>query len=146
MRRASRVPVDLPDVLCAAFYEALQHGDIEALMACWADSDDVVCVAPAQNHWSGRAAIREGFAQVLAYGPLQLRFEQVHRASADDTVVDVLLERLDTQGHDGPRTHWQWATHVYLRGPQGWRLLARHSCAAPGEPPASSALPSRQLH
>ena len=27
----------------AAFYEALQRGDIDALMACWADEDEVFC-------------------------------------------------------------------------------------------------------
>ncbi|HWI81551.1 YybH family protein, partial [Ramlibacter sp.] len=30
----------------AAFYEALQTGDIEKLMACWADEDEIVCIHP----------------------------------------------------------------------------------------------------
>ncbi|WP_442786621.1 nuclear transport factor 2 family protein [Hydrogenophaga sp. NFH-34] len=35
-----------PDEVEHAFYEALQHGDLERVMACWADEDDVVCVHP----------------------------------------------------------------------------------------------------
>ena len=33
-----------PDDVEAALYEALQRGDIEALMAVWADDDEIVCV------------------------------------------------------------------------------------------------------
>jgi hypothetical protein len=35
-----------PDDIEQQFYEALQHGDIEALMAAWADDDDILCVHP----------------------------------------------------------------------------------------------------
>ena len=28
----------------AAFYDALQLGDIDKLMACWANEEDIVCV------------------------------------------------------------------------------------------------------
>ena len=34
------------DEIEAAFYEALQKGDIDRLMACWSDDDEVVCVHP----------------------------------------------------------------------------------------------------
>ena len=34
------------DEIEAAFYEALRLGDIDKLMACWADEDDIVCVHP----------------------------------------------------------------------------------------------------
>jgi hypothetical protein len=30
----------------AAFYDALQNADIEKLMACWADEDEIVCIHP----------------------------------------------------------------------------------------------------
>ena len=35
-----------PDDIEAAFYEALQTGDLEKLMGCWADEDDIVCIHP----------------------------------------------------------------------------------------------------
>ena len=45
------------DVIEAQFYDALQTGDIEKLMACWADEDDVVCVHPGGPRLVGTAAI-----------------------------------------------------------------------------------------
>ena len=35
-----------PDDIEAAFYDALRQGDIERLMACWADEEEIVCVHP----------------------------------------------------------------------------------------------------
>ncbi|NCV64549.1 MAG: DUF4440 domain-containing protein, partial [Betaproteobacteria bacterium] len=32
------------DEIEAAFYQALQTGDIDRLMACWSDDEEVVCV------------------------------------------------------------------------------------------------------
>ena len=48
MRKPKTPPLDAssPDDMEAAFYEALRHGDIDKLMACWADEDDIVCVHP----------------------------------------------------------------------------------------------------
>ncbi|MDO9197770.1 nuclear transport factor 2 family protein, partial [Rhodoferax sp.] len=34
------------DDIEAAFYEALQSADIDKLMVCWADEDEIVCVHP----------------------------------------------------------------------------------------------------
>ena len=46
------------DEVEAAFYDALQNGDIDKLMACWADEDDIVCVHPGGPRIVGAAAIR----------------------------------------------------------------------------------------
>ena len=35
-----------PDEIEQQFYEAMQRGDIESLMAVWSDDDDIVCVHP----------------------------------------------------------------------------------------------------
>jgi hypothetical protein len=41
----------------AAFYEAMQLGDIDKLMACWADEDDIVCVHPGGPRLVGALAV-----------------------------------------------------------------------------------------
>ena len=47
-----------PDEAEARFYEALQAGDLDKLMAVWADDDEVVCVHPGGERVIGPAAIR----------------------------------------------------------------------------------------
>ena len=42
-----------PDDVEAQFYEALQHGDIDRLMAVWSDDDDIACVHPGGARLSG---------------------------------------------------------------------------------------------
>jgi formyltetrahydrofolate deformylase len=57
-----------PDELEAEFYEALQQGDIERLMAVWADDDEIVCVHPGGGRVIGAAAIRASFEAIFAAG------------------------------------------------------------------------------
>ena len=55
-----------PDDVEAAFYEGLQKGDIEQLMACWADEDDIVCIHPGGPRIVGAGAIRAAFDAMRA--------------------------------------------------------------------------------
>ena len=50
------------DAIENQFYEALQTGDIEKLMGCWADEDDIVCVHPGGGRLVGAASIRASSA------------------------------------------------------------------------------------
>ena len=54
-----------PDELEAAFYDALQQGDLERLMACWADEDEIVCLHPGGARLVGPAAIRAAYTAML---------------------------------------------------------------------------------
>ena len=69
-----------PDDVEAAFYEALQRGDLDALMALWADDDEVVCVHPGGGgRLVGPAAIRASFEAIFAHSGIPVVPEQVHR-------------------------------------------------------------------
>jgi ketosteroid isomerase-like protein len=65
-----------------AFYEALQHADIERLMACWADEDDIVCVHPGGPRLVGHAAVRAAFEAMFAHGSVKAQPEKVRRLDA----------------------------------------------------------------
>ena len=43
----------------AAFYEALNRADVEALMALWADDEEIVCIHPGGPRLHGHAAIQQ---------------------------------------------------------------------------------------
>ena len=49
-----------------AFYEALERGDLAAMVAVWAEADDVVCVHPRGPRLVGFDAVRQSWAQIFA--------------------------------------------------------------------------------
>lgn len=133
-----------PDELEARFYDALRRGDLDALMAVWADDDEIVCVHPGGPRVVGPAAIRASFEAIFANGPIPVQPDQVRRLEALSGAVHHLLERVDVATEQGPRTAWVMATNVYLQTARGWRLVAHHaspgSLQAPEEAPAGGVL------
>lgn len=130
----------------AAFYEALQTGDIDKLMACWADEDDVVCVHPGGSRLVGAGAIRAGFEALFANGTVRAQPERIHRVESLGACVHSLIERVDILTPEGPAQAYVIATNVYHKTAQGWRMVAHH--ASPGLPVQTepSAGPSALLH
>lgn len=134
------------DEVEARFYEALQRGDLGALMALWADDEDIVCVHPSGRREVGPAAVRASFEAIFANGPIPVRPERVRRIEGAGCAVHHLSERVEVQTEDGPRTAWVMATNVYLHTPAGWRLLVHHASAGGTPEPEDGDAPSSTLH
>jgi ketosteroid isomerase-like protein len=120
------------DDIEAAFYEALQGGDIDKLMACWADEDDIVCVHPGGPRLVGVAAIRGAFDSMFANGTIRAHAEKVRKVEAMSASVHSVLERIEVMTEEGPAHAYVIATNVYHKTAQGWRLVAHHT--SPGTP------------
>ena len=118
------------DDIEAAFYEALQAADIERLMACWADDDEIVCVHPGGPRVVGPGAIRATFDAIFSNGSIRAWPEQVRKVEALASVVHNVLERVEVLPESGPAKAWVLATNVYHKTAQGWRMVAHH--ASPG--------------
>jgi len=114
----------------AAFYDALQHGDIEKLMACWADEDEIACVHPGGPRVVGPAAIRATFEAMFANGAVRAWPQQCRKTMGVASAVHHVVEKVEVLGPNGPLTAWVIATNVYHKTPQGWRMVAHH--ASPG--------------
>jgi ketosteroid isomerase-like protein len=114
----------------AAFYDALQNGDIDKLMACWADEDDIVCVHPGGPRVVGVAAIRSAFEAMFSQGRIRAWPAHVRRIDALACAVHNLVERIEVMTPEGPREAFAIATNVYHKTAQGWRMVAHH--ASPG--------------
>ena len=119
-----------PDDIEQAFYEALQRGDIQQLMACWAEEDDIVCVHPGGPRHIGPGAIRSVFESMFHNGSVQAHPERVHKVHSLASAVHHLVERVEVMTPQGARQAYVIATNVYHKTPQGWRLVAHH--ASPG--------------
>lgn len=118
------------DEIGTAFYAALRQGDIERLMACWSDDDEVVCVHPGGPRIVGAAAIRATFEAIFANGNVRAWPEQVRRVDALASVVHNLLERVELMTDSGPTHAYVLATNVYHKTAQGWRMVAHHASPA----------------
>jgi ketosteroid isomerase-like protein len=117
-----------PDDTEAQFYEALQHADLDRLMALWGDDEEVACVHPGGPRIVGLIAIRAAFEAVFKRGTVNVHPERVRRLHSGDCAVHHVLERV--QLHDDGKTSWVIATNVYLKTAFGWRLVLHH--ASPG--------------
>lgn len=118
------------DEIEAAFYEALQTGDLDRLVACWSDDEEIVCVHPGGPRIVGLAAIRVTFEAIFANGSVRAWPEQVRRVDAMASAVHSVVERIEVMTQTGPTQAYVLATNVYHKTAQGWRLVAHH--ASPG--------------
>lgn len=143
---AAPAPTDTPDTVEQEFYDALRHGDIERLMAVWADDPDIGCVHPGGARLVGAAAIRRAFESIFASGPVDVHPEQVRRLHTPDCAVHAVQERVRLASVPRGRSAWVVATNVYLLTAQGWRLASHHASPGSAPPSAEDAEPAPVLH
>ena len=121
---------DTPDSIEQRFYDALQRGDIEALMAVWSDDDDICCVHPGGPRLIGHGPIRTAFEAIFGNGVVDASARKVRRLQSHVCAVHSVLEQVRVKTAEGPQSAWVIATNVYLQGTLGWRMVAHH--ASPG--------------
>ena len=121
----------------SAFYDALNRGDIESLMLLWADDEEIVCIHPGGPRLHGHAAIQASWEAIFARGGLQIRPSQLHEThnlmSSVHTVIEGVTSSADEPAH-------LVATNVYIKTPQGWRIVLHHVSVAPGPVPVSTSV------
>ena len=117
-----------------AFYEAIAHANLDALMNVWADDEEIVCIHPTGVRLRGAAAIRENWRAIFANNPqLTVRITHSVRWSSMLLCVHNVIETLYLG--DEPTPHGPMlATNVFQRGASGWRLLSHHASAAADTP------------
>lgn len=119
-----------PDEIEAQFYEALQQGDLDKLMAVWAEDEDITCAHPGGPRVHGPAAVRSVFDDLFSQGVVNARAVRVRRTQLGGvTAVHHVLQAVAVQTEHGPDTGYVLATNVYVNTPRGWRLLVHHASA-----------------
>jgi ketosteroid isomerase-like protein len=116
-----------PDDVEQAFYEALHNADIQQLMACWAEEDEIVCVHPGGPRLIGAGAIRQAFEAMFSNGSVQAHPQRIHKIESLASAVHHLVEKVEVLTPLGAQTAWVLATNVYHKTPQGWRMVAHHT-------------------
>lgn len=110
-----------------AFYAALADGDLDRMMALWADDDAAVCNHPGGPRLIGHDAIRRSFREIFAGGGVKIDTASVQTWRNADVAVHSLIERISVEGRGGSEVVEVVATNVYVRSRQGWRILVHHA-------------------
>jgi ketosteroid isomerase-like protein len=115
----------------AAFYDAFRKNDLEAMMAVWADDDEIYCVHPGAARISGVENVRESWRRVFASGQsLQFQLRARHEIHGMMIAIHSVYEQISVAGQPPPRNP-MLATNIYLRTDHGWRMVAHHAAPAP---------------
>jgi ketosteroid isomerase-like protein len=116
----------------AAFYAAIESGEVAQIEAVWDDADDVSCVHPGWPLVRGRSRVSRSWAVILANTAyLQFFPTDVDVTVAGDVAIvgcehSVLARISDSEGGLG-ETARVVATNVFRRRDDGWRLWAHHA-------------------
>lgn len=132
MPKVSKLAAGSADDIESAFYEALQNADLERLMACWADDDEVVCIHPGGARLIGLGAIRSAFDALMSNGSVRVQAQAVRKIVAMGCAIHSVRERIEITTNEGPVEVFVLATNVYLKTAQGWRMVVHHASPSAG--------------
>lgn len=110
-----------------AFYAAMSDGDLDRMMALWADDDGAVCNHPGGPRLLGLQAIRESFSSIFSSGGVRIATAQRQAWSTPDIAVHSLIEHIAVEGRAGTEVIEVVATNIFVRSPKGWRILVHHA-------------------
>ena len=114
----------------AAFYAAFQRKDARAMMAVWAEGNDIVCVHPGGRMLIGADAVRASWETIFRHGPA-LRFvvEERQHTEHGELALHVVQEHIRVGGEMAPAP--VLATNAYRHTANGWRIVLHHASSAP---------------
>lgn len=126
-----------------AFYDALDEGDLEALMGVWERSEEIACLLPMQPLARGLGAVSQVWGRLLADGrKLEISVKHVAWTEMETFAIHLVEEQVPPP--PGQPAVPVYGVNLYRKGDDGgWRLLMHHN--APTPPPPGSMPPMGQL-
>ena len=119
-----------PQDVTQAFYQAFEARDIEAMMATWADDEDIVCVHPGGVRHVGYDAVRSSFEHLFSgTTKLTFRLDQPLLIETVRLAMQSAVELLHASDEDARGA--AIATNVLMRTPYGWRVVCHHASPSP---------------
>jgi ketosteroid isomerase-like protein len=119
-----------PQDAANAFYQAFEARDIDAMMATWADDEDIVCIHPGGIRHVGYEAVRHSFEQLFTGdSKLVFRLDQVVLLETVGLAMQSAVEHVHSG--DEAQRGMAVATNVLMRTPSGWRIVCHHASPTP---------------
>lgn len=138
MDHAYNTPQDAED----AFYDALEEGDLEQLLAVWADTDDICCLLPMYPMIQGRAGVADVFSHLFSRGHgVALSITHLNWIQTEDIAIHQIEESIQsTPGGDPPPPPF-YGTNIFRKFDSGWRLIIHQNAPTPAPPPPDLVMP-----
>lgn len=113
-----------------AFYDAFARADLHAMMAVWADLENVVCIHPLGARLVGPHEVEAGWRELFSGGP-RLHFELSQAQYTQDALLAVhtVQENIRVAGERELRPPVV-ATNIYQLTDRGWRMVLHHASPA----------------
>lgn len=128
-----------------AFYDALERADLEAMMAVWAEDEEIVCIHPGGPRLTGHREVRESWRGILSGGPgMQVHVTQLVATQAVMLAVHSVQENFVLPG-EKRKPAPALATNVYIKTAAGWRMVVHHASVSPAASDARPEAP-KTLH
>lgn len=130
-----------PEAVEDAYYDALEAGGVEDLLSLWDTGDDVVCGLPMAAMAIGRDAVEAMWRDALeTVKRIDLQVRHLGWIRTDDIAIH-LVEELPP-GAPGQTTPPVYATNIYRKRDDGWRMILHQNSPPPPPPgPESGAFP-----
>lgn len=120
-----------PTDVAQAFYQAFEARNLEAMMTVWAEDEEIVCVHPGGARLVGYDAVRHGWEQLFGSGQrLSFRLDQVVLIETVGLATHSAIEHITVLGENNA-TGTANCTNVFVRTPNGWRMVLHHSSLGP---------------
>jgi ketosteroid isomerase-like protein len=140
----SQVSFSAPDDCARAFYHAFARTEIEAIMATFAEDEDICCVHPGAAPLYGFAPVRAAWEAIIRNNAsMRIELSDEHWTHTIGMAIQHAVEWVYFGDEAKPRGS-VFVTNVFLRTPLGWRMLSH--IASPIQSPALTAAQQIVLH
>ena len=137
MSEQYETPQDAED----AYYDAMEEGDLGKLLAIWADSDDICCLLPMYPLIQGRREVEEVYARLFSMGQgVELSIRHLSWIQAGEMAIHQVEEIVQHPPPGQPKPPPFYATNIFLKVDNSWRLLIHQNAPTPAPAPAPQGL------
>jgi ketosteroid isomerase-like protein len=112
------------------FYDAFGARDLDAMIACWASTDEIACVHPGSTWIRGWESVRDTWEVIMSgTGPIAIDVEVIEVVICDPVAWVTCVERVRAAGAPADHASEVAATNMFVLDAQGWQMMLHHASA-----------------
>lgn len=120
---------ETPQVAEAAFYDAVERGDMSLLAKVWSQDDNVVCIHAGSNRIEGRSEVLDSFTDLFSDNSgISYSITDTLQTGNDGLAIHLVREEVEL---DGEVVSVKVVTNIFHRENDGWHMLLHHASHEP---------------